>query len=546
MENITLSKPTYYRAGVAGASAVIGHESGVCRVARYSFRSPLQGASQVELTLTGLTFTPGIGGTRPTAFRFFLGTDPVSHANAGPDTPCTGLVEGDGENFSATVQAVLLPDTEYYLFLFPNTTAMGWLSMELATVQLTLSGGSTSQPSLEGEAVLGTELTIYTNPYVSRFTHRLTLRMGEEEWVLGEGVGESLAWTPPMELALSIPGVRQAATLSCTTFDGGVELGSTQTPLVLTVPEWVVPTVSATWQDTSPAQAAVGELVKLISTLEVEVTAQGAWGSTVTAAELFLQDKAYYGGILMESGDVKLTVTVTDSRGRSASAEYPLTVLDYAVPQLSLHASRCQADGTADDTGEFALVTLSGGISDLQGKNRGLLILGEEEIALEAGAFTEKRILSAPSEQTLTIEAQLSDLLTSASRSMVLSVGYATLDFLRGGRGIAFGTTATEPGFTCAMPARFTGGLFAGSAELFPAHLPDTEYLTPHFFLGKPVYARVVTVPAGFAELYHGIPMEYPLSLVGTAQDARFDAQRITLPQALSQDSYLLLHYTKE
>ena len=46
-----------------------------------------------------------------------------------------------------------------------------------------------------------------------------------------------------------------------------------------------------------------------------------------------------------------MTVTVTDSRGRTASATRTVTVLDYSPPSLSLFtAERCNADGTAAQT----------------------------------------------------------------------------------------------------------------------------------------------------------------------------------------------------
>ena len=548
MTNITLSKPTFFWAGVIGASAVVGFESGVTRVARYSFTAPPGGASQVSLTLTGLHFTTGSGGIRPTAFRFYIGTDPDSHKNAGASDECSGLLEITGTDAAGTASVLLLPETEYYLFLFPNTASLSWMSLELAKATLTAAGGSHSVPTLASDRVeLQSPLTVYTNPFLDRFTHTLTLSFAGRETVLAEGVGEEFVWTPPMELALDLPNsTRGVATIHCVTCDGGTQIGTPQSVSVeLCLPEHITPTVSATWSDSSPAYDAVGSLVKLVSALQVDVTAQGAWGSTVTAAQLFLQGKAYYGGVLLEAGELTLTVTVTDSRGREASVSYPLSVLDYATPQLSLNASRCRADGTPDDTGEFALVTLSGHIAPLAGQNRGFLSTSFGEEVAVSGDFAESFIIPAPSEQTLSITACLADKLAQGERSMVLSVGYATLDFLRGGRGIAFGTTATEPGFACAMPARFTGGLYAGEAALFPPHEPDMEYLTPHYFLGRPVYSRVVTVPAGLTELYHGIGVQYALSAVGTVWGARFDREKLTLPEAAAEEAHLLLCYTK-
>ena len=82
------------------------------------------------------------------------------------------------------------------------------------------------------------------------------------------------------------------------------------------------------------------------------------------------------------------------------------------------------------------------------------------------------------------------------------------IDFTDDGKGIAFGTTATEEGFTCAMPAFFTGpvsgvtpygesaqhpGCFCrtvnGETEwLNPPMELGVEYRTTERYLGKPVY----------------------------------------------------------
>ena len=51
---------------------------------------------------------------------------------------------------------------------------------------------------------------------------------------------------------------------------------------------------------------------------------------------------------------------------------------------------------------------------------------------------------------------------------MVLSTAYATIDLLYGGKGIAFGTTALQEGFWCAMNAHFTGDVSMGSKILLP------------------------------------------------------------------------------
>lgn len=464
MASITLSSPAFFRNGVGGASSVVGVESKLNRVARYSFVAPATGANAVSLSFAGMWFG---NGTRPDSFRFYIGTDSNSHINAGADTACTGTlaVDSGGTVFSGAADILLLPSTTYYLFVFPNTATFGWYNWE-GTAAMECAGGSYSVPTLSASAVtMGSALTVYTNRHSDSFTHTLTYQFGDASGTIAANVGASCAWTPSVELARQIPNAdKGVGTIYCTTYQGGVQIGTTQqVALTLTVPDTVVPTVTATWADSSPAFAAMGTLVKLVSALAVDVAGVGAYGSTVTAASMTLNGKAYTGGTVMDAGELPLIVTVKDSRGRSGSVQYTLSVADYAAPALTLDASRCTADGTSDDTGEYCRVTLCGTTVQVNGQNTATLAFqyggAAETVQVDTGAFTYEQIVPAPSTQTLSLSATLTDKLLSAARSFVLSVGYATLDLLQGGRGIAFGTTATKEGFTCAMDVEFLGSV---------------------------------------------------------------------------------------
>lgn len=483
MTQIILSAPQYFRAGQGGVSAVVGVESTLNRVARYSFVAPAGGASEISFAISGLVFGEG---TRPQSLGLFLGTDPESHKNAGAGSQTTAVLSpnGDYTAYQGAAGLLLLPGQRYYLFLFPLTATYGWFSLELAQTSLGLSGGSASVPSLSAESLaLGQTLTIQTNRHSSRFTHRLTYQFAGLTGQVADGVGESCRWTPPLSLAEAIPsGLRGSCTLTCTTYEDSRVIGSTSVSLVLTVPESVVPTVTLALGD--------GPWVQNVSRLEPQVQAQGAWGSTITAQSLQLGGQSYTGAVLKTAGENQLTVTVTDSRGRSAAASLRFTVIAYEPPALSLTAHRCDSDGSPNDGGEFCRVTLTG---CLWAQSATLTTAWGESLALEKGDFSHSVILPAPSEQSLSLWAAVADQYLTTRRELTLSVGYATLDLLAGGRGIAFGTTATEEGFTCAMDARFTGGLFLGDGQwLFPPLEPGVEYPTAQRFRSKPVFVKLV------------------------------------------------------
>lgn len=324
-------------------------------------------------------------------------------------------------------------------------------------VELPMLAGA-SRPTLSASTVeMGQPVTIHTNRLSAGFTHTLIYAFGGERHTIAKDVGDSCVWYPPMELASQIPGhTLGQGHIECYTYQNGTPIGSGQlVHIYLTVPASVIPTASMQWADASGAMDIFGTLVQNVSRLTVEVSGTGAYGSTVRSAAVSLNGSAYTGGVLTRAGEQTLTGTVTDSRGRTGSDSQKLTVTAYAVPTVKVQASRIP-----DDTGEQALVTLTGSTCDLAGNTARLTFThGDitEEIPVEVGAFTHTLTVDAPSVATLSLKATLSDALLTASDAMVLSVGYATMDFLKGGRGIAFGATATSEGFTCAMDAEFLG-----------------------------------------------------------------------------------------
>ena len=94
--------------------------------------------------------------------------------------------------------------------------------------------------------------------------------------------------------------------------------------------------------------------VRTRSKLSVSITAAGAQGSNISAYRTIIDSVTYSGAsfttnTLITAGSLTMTVTVTDSRGRTASTARTVTVLDYSPPSLSqFTAERCNADGTAD------------------------------------------------------------------------------------------------------------------------------------------------------------------------------------------------------
>lgn len=539
---MNLTNYEFYNNGTPGASAVVGVSDRLPRNVRYTFTAPATGASGVSLRFQG---SAGAG-TTPDRLRFAFTTDPTAYAAANWNTQGSGVLNriSGGYAYEGTASVLLLPGLTYYLFIWPDTSTFGWVRWYTADGYSTLetTGGAYSSLTVPG-GTLGSDMTLKVTRYDTAFSHRVTYSFGKETGLIYTGKEESFSWTPPISLASQIPAASSAnAVYSITTFDGsGNQVGTPQTVAAsLAVPASVVPTVGFTWEDSTGKADVFGDPLQNVSALKVTPTAAGAYGSTITATAVKLNGANYSGGIVTASGSLTLSVTVTDSRGRTATEEQTVNVIAYQAPQLSLSASRCTQDGTLDDEGEYAMITVTGSLALIGGQNSGVLRLtyasGDggasyeetEDPVTPANYFWYEWVVEAPSENTLEISATVQDRIATARRTMTLSVGYATLDFLAGGKGIAFGTTAKKAGFTCAMDAEFTGnvsgvlpcvesteypGCFyrvvGGETEWYnPPFVVGTEYRTTQRWKGKSVYAKLLQFtglfPNGAQTYYFG------------------------------------------
>ena len=238
----------------------------------------------------------------------------------------------------------------------PSTSSHGYsynyLQWNSVTITITYEE-AVSQPSASSTSVdMGSAVTIYTNRVSTATTHTILYTFGNTSGTIGTNVGASVSWTPALTLASVIPGATSGAcTITCQSYNGGVLTGTRTCALTLKVPPTVVPSISSvTVSDANSTVATkIGAYVKMLSTLSVEITAAGSYGSTVSSYRTSLDGVNYTQASftcskrLSTSGDLTLMVTVTDSRGRTATYTETLTVLDYSYPSIRLFkADRCK------------------------------------------------------------------------------------------------------------------------------------------------------------------------------------------------------------
>ena len=246
-----------------------------------------------------------------------------------------------------------------------------------------------TKPTLSASTIaLGNAVTIKIAPAVSSWTHNLYYRVGTGSWTrFATGVKANYAWTLPLAIADNFPSATSGTiTIGVNTYNGSTLIGSTQTiNLNITIPASVAPSVSSVSvsEREQPIQLFGAGYIQGKSRFLVSSSASGAYGSWITGYRFDVGSQSYTNTSssyemqepVRDSDTVTIKVTVTDSRGRTASRSITVSVLPYSVPQITgFDCSRCgDAKGTVaiNGGGEFLKVYMTFSVSSLNNNNTG-------------------------------------------------------------------------------------------------------------------------------------------------------------------------------
>lgn len=231
---------------------------------------------------------------------------------------------------------------------------------------------------------IGSQIDIGISRAVSSLTHTLTWRFGSRTGTIAESSSSpSITWTPPLDLSSQIPNSESGAgTLTCITYNGNTEIGRKSISFTLKVPSYIGPSINTFESSIVPVDIKdCGLYVKNHTAVKWDVTAYGSYGSTIKKCTISGQNLSYTftntstsytrtSETLTISGEKVYTVTVTDSRGRTASKTGRITILDYNSPVItSANSFRSNADGTLNGSGEYVTHKLTASFYTLQGNN---------------------------------------------------------------------------------------------------------------------------------------------------------------------------------
>lgn len=345
--------------------------------------------------------------------------------------------------------------------------------------------------------VLGNPITISITRQSTSFTHRIKYSWGQQSGTIATGVATSQAWTVPLSLANYIPnGTSGTCYITVETMTGTTVIGSQTKTFTGTVPTSIVPSITAvTLSDPSGnvPESFDGSFVKGKSTLRIQTAAAGSYGSTIRSYSVTANGTTYSSndvttGVLNTSGTLNVVITVTDSRGRTASTTRTITVHDYHTPIIStFDVKRVNASGEDDDEGDHVMISYETILSVVGGHNGGsmaiyykasndvnwLTAVYDENIPT---AISDSIIVSDISvDSTYDVRIDVADSFVSSSRSAQVPTAAVTLDFLADGTGMGIGKVAEyqqtlDVGWNARFrqSAQFDGGVTARGNTLYP------------------------------------------------------------------------------
>lgn len=422
-----------------------------------------------SLTINGtkytFSFTAALSGSQTKT----IFTQPVTIAhNADGTKTCA---------FSATAGINVTLGGTYY----GNVTASGNGTFNTIARASSISS-VTSSVSVTGSNAV----TVAIDRKSSSFTHTVVFAFGSHSKTT-TGVGTSTSYAIPQSWLTAIPNATSGtAKVTVTTYSGSTKIGSAVSKnFTLTVPASVVPTISGvTIAETEAGiNAQFGGYVQSKSKAKVIITAAGVYGSTIKSYKTTLDGKSYSGsapttGTLSTAGNRTVTITVTDSRGRTASTTRTITVIAYAAPKINTFtASRANGLGAADDNGTMALAKIKFSVSAVNNKNSKSYVVEyrqkgtDEWTQAEAGSvynYDSSMLLNLNLDTDASFDLRLSvtDFFSTTTATTEIATAFTLVDFNASGKGLAFGKVSeAENGMEIDMDLSVYRNVFMGGSK---------------------------------------------------------------------------------
>lgn len=388
---------------------------------------------------------------------------------------------------------------------------------------------------------LGETVTLTVTRQSTDFTHTVTYKCGTASGTLcTKSKEESLWFIPLLGLASqNTTGTSVTITYTIKTYNGDTLIGSTDYTKTCAIPSSVVPSCSIAAEDDIGYRVTYGGYIRGLSKVKGTIIASGVYGSTIKSYSTTVDGKTYTGdsftsNVLTTSGTLTLTTTVTDSRGRKATAKTTITVLDYVKPTITaLTVTRCDASGNKSSSGAYLKAVFSSKVTALNNKNKATYKIKykkttestytESTLTNYANNYTVTNgyvIFAASAGNTFNVLLEVTDNFDSFQKVGTGKSAFKFFSFLTKGTGMAIGKIAELANvLDIGFQTRFSGGTMAVVAE----KVSDIDDLkTPN------TYITVNNASSTYANCPDGFFGTFTIEVLNAGQEGQL-MQRATL-----------------
>lgn len=376
----------------------------------------------------------------------------------------------------------------------------GTKSLSISTtlgINVTLSGTYWGDVSASGTAALNTiprtssftlsassldagkTLTININRASNSFIHHVFYSFGNYRETISLNATTSASYTIPLEHLNAIPNATSGiGTISVDTYANNNYIGSTSKNFTVNVPSNIIPTLNSLSSQVVANGADVSYgYVKGKSKAKLTINgATGKYGSTIKSYSISgggfsSSDPSFTTGGLTSAGNITFTATVTDSRGRRSEAKtVTISVLDYNNPTIDkFSVVRCDSNGTVNEDGTCLKVYAKYSYTNLNNLNKiSSKIKYKKSSAsnwIDAGSIQSGANLiignnTITTNSAYNVALTISDSLVGIEKVVDVPTAFVTLDFKKGGKGIAIGKMSERDNlFEVAMNTNIIGKL---------------------------------------------------------------------------------------
>lgn len=307
-----------------------------------------------------------------------------------------------------------------------------------------------------GDSVTVNITQTYQADYVTpglAYTHKVTATFGALSASVDMAEYEtSTSLTLPLDFLREMPdAVSSPGTITVKTYREGSPVGSASQAFTLTCPETIVPSITTSISrmltvDGVTYPDVTGGYVQNKSAVQVDISSsEGAYGSRIVGYSINVAGRYSDGynsdtpslssALLVDVGDVPVTCTVTDSRGRTTAETANIYVEPYSPPQADFKAWRVNESGNADTQGKYGRYEYSYTYTDFGGVNTctaSLTVAGQTARNVpESGDVLPNNKMEFPTSSTYSVVLTLTDAYGSTLFASVLPAYTGTTVIIR-------------------------------------------------------------------------------------------------------------------